>query len=260
MTNKILERFNELCLPFGEGKEIGDKKDNLILKMFPKASYIENVGIYLPSKKNPKKIIVSHMDLVRTFQNGFLENKKFKVENGEVIGALDNTLTNAILTIAIENSKTDDVAFLFTEGEETGLTGMSFFMGTIYPMLEKPFFINLDVTNEFYNDFPISVEFDRPNFEMCKQIFKGVGPAGFTHQRFTDDTSAILGNGGNGMSFCIPTNFYCHTYESRTKVAYLEPYLKGVQFMIDEFDASNYVQDMQTLVTKQIVMAFKDNF
>ncbi len=260
MTDRILEMFDKLCLPFGEGIENENTKDNLILKMLPEAKYIEGVGIYLPSKKETKKVIVSHMDLVRPFQVGFTQNRKFKVENEELIGALDNTLTNAILMIAIQESKTDDVAFLFTEGEETGLTGMRMFMRTIFPTLNNPFFINLDVTNEFFEHYPISVEFDKPNFDMCKQIFKGAGPTGFTHIRFTDDTSAILSGGGNGMSFCIPTNFYCHTYESRTKVAYLEPYLKGVQFMINVLDASKYVQDMQTLETKQIIMVFKDDF
>lgn len=258
MKEKIIEMFDRLCLPFGEE---GDFQKEKILMELTEASYIKGIGCYLPSKGTTKKIIVSHMDLVRPFQKGFTENRKFEIKADLLVGALDNTLTNAILVLAIQECGNEDTAYLFTEGEETGLTGMRNFMNTIYKdFKEKPFFVNLDVTNEFFNQKHISVEFDYPNFDICKQIFKLNPESGYTHIRFTDDTSAIINGGGNGFSFCIPTDKYCHTYDSNTRLSSLEPYYNGVVSLIKNVDFSNYVHDMKTLETKQIIVySFKED-
>lgn len=254
MKNKIIEMFDTLCLPFGNGHISNQEektKDNKILELVG-GKYIEGVGIYIPSVKETKKVVVSHMDLVRPFQNGFIENKKFFIEGENLRGALDNTITNACLVLAIkECSDVEDVAYLFTEGEETGLTGMRNFMRTIFQELNNPFFINLDVTNEFYGLKDISVEFDKPNLDICYQI-GALNECGYTHMRFCDDTSAILSGGGNGFSFCIPTDKYCHTYDSTTKISSLEPYYKGLISLIKDVDFSDYVHDMETLKTEDI--------
>lgn len=248
---KLLDMFDRISLPYGENAEFLKEKEIMELLKEYNPIYIEDLGIVIPSEIETKKVITSHYDLVRPFQQGFFKNEKFYVEDNLLRGALDNTLTNAFLILAIIELRSQglakDVEFVFTDGEESGMWGMSSYMRTIFPKKENPFFINLDVTNDNWN-FSGSIEFDKPCFDICAQIetkFPLVN--GYTHNRFADDTSAILRGGGNGFSFCIPTKNYCHTYQSLTELKKLEPYYEVLKYLISELDTSEYEHDLETL-------------
>jgi hypothetical protein len=64
--------------------------------------------------------------------------------------------------------------------------------------------------------------------------------------RFTDDTSAILRYGGQALSYCIPTENYCHSYQSNCLLDTLEPYYRGLVCLIDELDVSQMEPNMPT--------------
>lgn len=243
--------FNQIALPFYKNKNIdGISKENEILKILKdKNAYYENgIGIIVPAKNKAKKIIVSHIDLVGNFNMGFSQGKKFTLIDDKLVGALDNTLTNSFLILAILElyDSLDDVEFLFTEGEESGLTGMFNYMDSKYDKESSPFFINLDVTND-NEDYSCSVEFDYPNKDICKQIYAFNKNTGFTNMRFTDDTSAIVRYTPKAFSFCVPTWNYCHSYESYCLISSLESYYNTLIFLIKDLNVTNYTNDLKTL-------------
>ena len=226
---KTIQRFKQIALT----TENFAKQDMILelLKDF-NPEYIEGTGIFI---NGGKKIIVSHYDLVFPFERGFAEGQTIRVDKDIVTGALDNTITNAILINEIlENGLPEDTSILFTDGEESGLTGMSAFMRQLKDK-ESFFFINLDVTDDNFN-MSASIEFDYPNVEICEEIDKFSGiDAGFTDRRFTDDMSAVLSYGGQGFSYCLPTREYCHTYKSNTTIFHIEEYIKGLNYLIQDF-------------------------
>lgn len=259
--NNLYQMFTQIAKPFYKNKQtIVDSKESTILSILSKynAYYQDKVGIIVPSiTKEPTKVIVSHIDLVHPFMKGFELGQTFQIVGEKrMYGALDNTLTNSFLILAIQelrdNGLCEDIEFLFTEGEESGLTGMSTYMENNYQeFIEKPFFINLDVTNDNQHSYA-SIEFDYPNIDICKQIFNYDNNIGFTNYRFTDDTSAILSYKGNGFSYCVPTWNYCHTYDSFCLVDALEPYYDGLLYLIKDLDTSKYVYNLQTLNNNNI--------
>jgi len=253
----LYDMFTKVALPFSKGDDLSIKtKEGMILHILDglNGAYIERIGIIIPSlTKDPKKVIVSHIDLVHPFQSGFQIGKTFKVfeEEGVLMGALDNTLTNAFVLLAIlelrNKGLAQDVEFLFTEGEESGMYGMSNYMNSKHYNIEaNPFFINLDVTNDnpAHNG---SIEFDYPCLSICQEINDNCDDLGFTEQRFADDTSVIIGKTQKAFSYCIPTWNYCHTYESYTKVEKLQPYYDGLIYLIDKLNVSNYQNDINSI-------------
>lgn len=225
----IENRFNQIALTtenFAKQQMILD----LLVDFNPE--YIEGMGIII---RGGNKVIVSHFDLVSPFERGFEEGRTIIVTETEVIGALDNTITNAILINNIlEFGIPEDTTILFTDFEETGLRGMAAFMKSRND-IEDLFFINLDVTDDNW-DFNCSIEYDHPNIAICKEINNGIGiEAGFTDQRFTDDLSAVIYNGGDGFSYCLPTKEYCHTYKSNTTVEKTTEYAKGLHYLVQDF-------------------------
>lgn len=256
--NNLYEMFDSIAYPFTNGKCLENSKESIIIDLLKdyNAHYENGVGIIVPAlTEYPKKVIVSHIDLVYPFQVGFSQGIKFKIENKRLFGALDNTLTNAFLILAIkelrEKGLAEDVEFLFTEGEESGLTGMSSYMKKIFPLRNNPFFINLDVTNDNW-DYSSSVEYDYPNKNICKQINKYSNNIGFLRERFTDDTSAILSYNGQGFSYCVPTQNYCHTYDSYTMVDKLVPYYNGLLFLIKDLEVNDRTNDINSVNNKNI--------
>lgn len=246
----VLNMFENLAKPFGKGE---GEKEKALLEVFEdagiEARYVNGVGIIVPEKgEYADRIIVSHIDLVSNFNKGFGEGKTFKIVDDRMYGGLDNTITNACLALAIVELRSqglaENVRFLFTEGEETGLTGMRNYMNMESSLKETALFINLDVTNDNWGCVA-SIEFDRPNSLICKQIHDNIANSGFTTFRFTDDTSAILGMGGQGFSYCIPTEHYCHSYESNCLVDTIEPYYKGLLYLIDKLDVSSFECDLE---------------
>lgn len=218
---------------------------------------VDQTGIFVPPRNSNNgytKIIVSHFDLVFPFERGFAEGKTIFVEPvfaGEesdenvIYGALDNTITNAVLLNEItENGLPEDVALLFTDDEESGMWGMRNFMKIINEAgkLEEMFFINLDVTNDNW-EYMTSIEYDNPNSVISRQIDEADFPAGFTRDRIADDLSAVVGFGGDGFSYCLPTREYCHTYHSNTTVGHLKEYVRGLNYLIHQLDATEREPD-----------------
>ena len=217
---KIIEVFGYLCQTFDNGK--GQKEANLleILKEHNPV-YVDTVGIVIPSITETRIVCSSHIDLISSFQKGFLNEKKYSLlvqkEINSVVGALDNTITNAILVLVIEKLRkkglAQDVEFVFTEGEETDMHGMNNYME------QKgitPFYINLDVTNDNYKYFG-SVEYDKPSWTVCKQIKKNL-KVGLTTERVDDDLDVVMKRKGRGFSYCLPTFHLIHSYENSSPI------------------------------------------
>lgn len=252
-----LKIFADIAKPFFLGENL-DKdfvtKEEVIMDLLKEynPSYIKGVGIIIPSKNITKKVFVSHIDLVSPFQKGFYKNEVYEINDTIINGALDNTLTNAfLLQIVLENGLPDDVSLLFTEGEESGLTGMRNYMSTIFPELlksyENVFFVNLDVTNDNFL-YSTSIEFDYPDILLAKEINKKLpGLIGFQHNRFTDDTSAIVRIHKNAFSCCIPTREYCHTYKSNTSLNKFEGYYTVLKTLMFDIDFSGYEHNTNIL-------------
>ncbi len=246
---KIIEIFGYLCQTFDNGK--GQKEANLleILKEH-NPIYVENVGIIVPSITETRIVCSSHIDLISSFQKGFLNDKKFNLliqkEVKSVVGALDNTITNAILVLVIDKLRkkglAQDVEFVFTEGEETDMHGMDNYMK------EKgivPFYVNLDVTNDNYK-FCGSVEYDKPSWSVCKQI-KNKIKVGLTTERVDDDLDVVMKRNGRGFSYCLPTLNTIHSYKNSTPVDKLIPYMDGLEFLLSDLDVSDSESDFKYL-------------
>lgn len=264
MIHTHLKTFSSIAKPFYKGNpDYSNSKENIVLELLKdfNASYVQGVGIIVPAVLPVTKVIISHIDLVGVFQHGFQEDRVFEIKNIQdedfLYGALDNTITNSFLINAIKELRNKglakDVEFVFTEGEETGFTGIREYMKNHFNRNRNPFCINLDVTNDNW-DFNASIEFDRPDINICVQIEKALpGKCGFTHRRFPDDTGGVLQGGGNGFSYCIPTQNYCHTYDSRTLVSNIVPYYDGLLYLISDLDCSDYNYNTTSIFTELIV-------
>ena len=234
----MLQIFQEIALPHNPTNG-GDKllaiQEQIKDSPFSK-EYIPGTGLIVNKVDNPRVVIVSHMDLIPLFNRGFTESKTFakKVYNEQeyLIGALDNTITNAALIKLIKETDKKDIVFFFSEFEESGFIGMSNFMD-LFPEYKSSFFINLDVTNDGTNSY-CSVEYDDFNpekAELTENVLKEIcstEPHIQTY-RFLDDMDAILRKGGHGFSYCLPTEGPIHSYENRTKLENLEPYFLGLK-------------------------------
>lgn len=240
----LIQCFNEICLPFEEGNGPKEAKFLQLLEEHG-AEYHEKIGIIVPTigGVEPVKVVVSHMDLIPLFNKGFEKDRRYEIiqdENQEdvIVGALDNTITNAALLLAIqelrENGEAHDVEFVFTEGEEIGFLGM---IEYLKQRSKEPFFINLDVTNDNAKKHA-SIEYDHPNYHVCKQIKDALGKAGFQKERVDDDFDAIKRVGGKGFSYCLPTYKNIHSYKNSTHVSKLEPYYEGLKWLITSLDVS----------------------
>jgi hypothetical protein len=238
----LIQCFDAICLPFSEGT--GDKEDKFFELLDGHGiEYVEKIGMIIPTVdgSEPKKVVVSHMDLIPLFNKGFKNGRKYTFSKDEkdeflLVGALDNTITNAFLILAIlelrEQGLAQDVEFVFTEGEEIDFLGMKEYLRT---KSKKPFFINLDVTNDNWKKYS-SIEYDYPSFHICKQIKKGLQKPGFQKDRVGDDFDAIKAVGGKGFSYCLPTDRNIHSYKNTTHLSKLEPYYEGLKFLITELD------------------------
>lgn len=233
-TENILDYFKAIAKPFTN--DVGGEKEEAIHAFFEEkglsCEYIQGVGLIVNKQENPRVVLVSHMDLVPPFNRGFSEGRDFNIVNDMVVGALDNTLTNACAMHVFSDlikSGVNDVELFFSEWEEAGLRGMRAYLQMFNEKSENTFFVNLDVTNDGWGKH-MSIEFDRPNsivLEQTKEALSHLDPH-IQFSRFTDDTSAIVGMGFAGYSFCIPTLNYCHSYDSSAKVESIEPYCDGL--------------------------------
>lgn len=250
-SENIISVFENIALPFYDGNGL---KEALMIKVFDlsgiEADYQTGIGIVVPAKGKRKKVITSHIDLIPSFNKGFNKDRICEVnyEEGVVAGALDNTMTNAVALMAClklhKEGKTDDVEFVFTEGEEIGLNGMKAYMRK-NPSLE-PFFINMDVTNDNWKS-NVSIEYDYPAYKICTQISEGIPNAGMTDERWCDDFDVIADRKGAGFSYCLPTKETIHSYKNYTLISKLVPYLNGLVWLINELDTKKREHDIEYL-------------
>ena len=197
-------------------------------------------------KKNVKvilKVISSHYDLVTPFERGFAEGRTLEFsEDGIMNGALDNTITNAVLMNEIlKNGVPKNTIIFFTDGEESGMWGMSRFLESMRDHLDRLFFINLDVTNDNW-EYMTSIEYDHPNKGISTEIDENI-TAGFTTQRFADDMSPVVRAGCDGFSYCLPTREYCHTYQSHTTIEHMLAYEEGLTYLVQKLNISEKTPD-----------------
>lgn len=247
MFNKeeIIGLFKEIALPFKD-KEGGLKADKIIEILnrdnIP-CEYIPDKGIFVNKIKNPRIMILSHIDLIGKFRKGFMEDKVYNILDSEdpenkfqkeiITGALDNTITNAIAILVFkELYKVDKNIMLFlTEGEEIGSTGLKNYLKT-KKKANNIFFINLDVTNEGWNQNG-SIEYDRPNFYILNQLKNILVDKNiyFTGERVGDDIDAVNRFDCSGFSYCLPTKDTIHSYKNKALTETLVPYAEALYKM-----------------------------
>jgi len=247
----LLDIFTTIAKPFDKGS---GEKEQAILDLLSEYNpyYQENVGIVVPSVGPRKIVVVSHIDLIRKFNKGFKEDNTFVIDQdkGIISGALDNTVTNAALILAIKDLNSRNLAqnieFVFTEGEEIGLLGMKEYMKINKDYAEDIFFINLDVTNDNWG-CPASVEYDKPSFEIAKRVRLALPDCGISKNRDGDDMCAILKHGGHGFSYCLPTKDVIHSYSNYARLEDLVPYCQGLVTLLEKVSFENFKHDKFSL-------------
>lgn len=236
MKDKIINLFERIALPMSN-KEGGAKVDEIIKFLSEngiKSRYVPGQGILANEVSEPEKVLMAHIDLIPLFQRGFsleprnIYSLKVNKKGDEVIvGALDNTICNAVALLAFvklfNEGKIPNVTLFLPEGEEVGLIGSSAYIKENLDRLQNTFFVNLDVTNEGW-DKSVSIEYDRPNFEILKILQQNLENCHFTRYRVCDDTDSVNEADLAGLSFCLPTKGVIHSYKNKAKTKILEPY------------------------------------
>jgi len=236
IKEEILEKFEKFSKSYEDNK--GGEKLIALQNYFNKYNisnkYIKGQGLIVNNIDNPRIILVSHIDLIKKFQKGFLKSKTFFIDSNNVTGALDNTLTNAVAVLILKeliSNNINDIELILTEGEEIGFIGMKNYLKNNKAKSKGALFVNLDVTNEGYREkMDISIEYDKPSFGIVKKvcnIFKGDN-IHYTNDRVCDDTDAIINANCHGFSFCIPTKGTIHSYKNSCRISSIEPYANSL--------------------------------
>lgn len=246
-TRSIISLFSEIAKPFKDN-EGGPKLDAIQAWLNSRNisnEYIPGIGKIVNKVDNPRLILVSHIDLIRKFQKGFEAGNTHEIVNSKkevpmIKGALDNTITNSVALLAIEDlikNGITDIELVLTEGEEVGLTGMRKYLEVFGEKSANAFFVNLDVTNEGWKRNS-SVEYDKPSFNMLKQLQAILSDhnAYFTHNRVCDDVDAINRSGYSGFSYCLPTKDLIHSYDNKAYIHTLEGYLEGLISLLTKIE------------------------
>ena len=232
--------FEQISLPF-DGENY---KRQLFHKIFNLAGinneWFDDIGFVIFSENRTKKTVVSHMDLINKFNKGFRDNKVYEIKDDKLIGALDNTFTNAVVINHILNYQNKDTTYLFTLDEETKQHAIRDYM--VQYGIEQ-FIINLDVTNDGLKN-NMSIEYDEPSWEICRQIEKNLDSPYFTTERVGDDLDAVLKVKGYGFSYCLPTNKLIHSYNNYTMIDKIEPYMKGLDYLVEDMCLNSYQQNI----------------
>lgn len=233
LAAEIIEIFDSIALPFMEGR-FEPKKEAMLSLLGDDAVFKEGVGVVIPAKGKRTQTLMAHMDLIPSFNKGFLQGRTLSVlSDGTLVGALDNTITNAVAIWLYKNAKLpDNCEVVFTVGEETSGHGAKNYCESLGKD-EKISIINLDVTNEFPKK-SVSIEYDQPSvdgvFDIHKFIIKNNNfSIGLTEDRVGDDLCTVHSCGYNGVSFCIPTLRTIHSYKSATTVKQLEEYCLSLE-------------------------------
>lgn len=249
--NEILEIFHTIAKPHVDSrtevttlseKEIGVLnviKKNLGSEEFSKLKIKWNpfVGLLIESKdglnNDNQKLIMSHTDLVPTFQKSHMEVKEGKRKSaltigsdGLIRGSLDNTLPNAIvLNNFVKNKFESNVSILFDRGEETGAWGAENFheskktdmwsdvklnmetlmiglIKTDAPLFKKDLItINTDVTMPSVTN-PYTFEV-RDFSQNTKTKMKDVFPDAYISKYGFDDSTAAVQDDMKAFSYCV---------------------------------------------------------
>lgn len=266
-VNKILDIFKTIAKPHIDSKSqptMLSEKEIGILNVLKKNMGTEEfknlkikwnpfVGLYIDSKEglnnDNQKLIMSHTDLVSTFQKSHEEVKDGSRESaltigsdGLIRGSLDNTLTNAIVLNNIVNKKFENnVGFLFDRGEETGMWGASNFHDkketdkwfeielntktlklslneTEAPSFKKDLItVNTDVTMpSVSNPFTFEVRhFSKNTKNKMNELFSEAHISTYGN----DDSASAVNNDMVAMSLCISTGTNV-SYDKEGKVCF----------------------------------------
>ena len=247
-TQGIIDTFEALCVPFDQECE----RREFYLSIFHSAGidayWDDSMGVIIPPEKKLKKTIVSHMDLIKVFNKGFRKGKVItSLDDIKLTAALDNTITNAVLIKSLLTKRDKNTAYLFTLDEETHQYAMRDYMkkfGT------KQFVVNLDVTDVGISQFgnkesDVSIEFDEPNWSICKQLEGGLVNPSIQKERECDDLDEVVKAGGYGFSYCLPTGNNIHSYKNWCFVDSIQPYYNGLNFIIHKLDTSDKDKNMK---------------
>lgn len=253
-NRRIVSLFQKISLPFI--KNVFEPKANTILRILKsagvKAKYYKNIGIVVPAKKSRKCVVMSHMDLIFKFNSCFFFDESISIKDGIVQGALDNTITNAVLLdLILEGKINDDTEILLSVDEETGCNGSLKYIET-FKQFDDVAFVNLDVTNEFAKK-NVSIEYDKPNSEGLKflnSLFKKQS-IGITHNRMCDDLDSVHRKGLNGISFCLPTKGTIHSLKNETTLEQIEKYSTALETLLS--------RDCTALSKEQNISSWKKN-
>ena len=229
-TEEVINIFEQISLPFNGG----NFKRKLFEKIFELAEvngeWRDDIGYVVFSKKRTTRTVVSHMDLISPFNRGFAKGRVYKIEEDKLIGALDNTFTNAVVINSMLNNLSNETTYLFTLDEETSQHAIRDYMklfGT------EQFIINLDITNEGMKN-NMAIEYDEPSWEICKQIEKNMDSPFFTKNRVCDDMDEVVKANGFGFSYCVPSGKSIHSYNNYTYLNKIKPYIDGLDFLIHD--------------------------
>ena len=152
MKDKIIELFHRIALPMKD-REGGAKVEEIqkyLSENGISSKYIPGKGILANDIENPEKILMAHIDLIPLFRKGFSEEPRNVYELGMnkkgeelIIGALDNTICNAVALLAFvklfNEGKIPNVTLFLSEGEEVGFIGAIAFLKE---RLSKKYFYN----------------------------------------------------------------------------------------------------------------------
>jgi len=262
----IIETFIDFCKVY-EDKKGGPKLDIMsqyLTELEVPFEWVSGIGIIVNKQENPKKVIISHMDLIKKFQKGFKDNVICNIKKETIIGALDNTITNSVLFLVIKQLKElnllNDIEFLFSEGEEVGFHGVRNYFKTNKDRVKNAFFINLDVTNEGYKT-SASIEYDACNFKLLKEIQKIEAEKDYkffyTSDRVCDDMDEVISQGSHGLSYCLPTKGLIHSYKNKARIESLEPYAEGLLTLITDISNEDCVSLENDIKSYQFDSALK---
>lgn len=179
---------------------------------------------------NMKTLIVSHFDHVFNAESNCIQNKCcLNLNDNNVVGRLDNAITNLVVLNYIEELYDNDIGLIFSAFEETSGKGMKRFVQSCGNN-ESLFVINMDVTKR-YADISIS----EPIYEIPKKKFtymekyKNILGDNYFCKLFAFDDSVTLSNvdSWDVVSLCIQTTNNMHSEYCETSVSAVSNYSRA---------------------------------
>lgn len=234
-VGKILERIVLPHYPFNENSDydiLSSQKVNAIKVLLDEVGFDtiidKNYGVLVSNfkekniedkLKDTSLIVISHIDNIKKsnktevqekLPKQLLDIKGYEEHDKEITGALDNTITNAILLSIMEMRKVNfsddcsDVMFFFSIGEENEnergfdeTNGVAKFMKKFHQDILKNSIkvINLDVTAQEYHEYkndkniPLFIEYDKTLKDEKLRVLEKYSPLAslMLYDELTDD-------------------------------------------------------------------------